>query len=243
MTSGIDDRYTIPGSGGVLRNQLGLRTAAELDEALNDHATLEWVGLLQESAPVHFDFAYLANIHRRLFGRVLGDDVVGHWSGQVRSNAAPMGAMGTGIVYASEGFIQQNLDELFGVLEQKHYLVGLDAGEFFGELADFWGFLTQIHPFRDGNTRSQAAFVDRLAVNAGYPIKWSGIEVDQLRELRLVSIRHPRGLAAYLEEHASHHEPWKVSIAQGPEILWKTRWNVDSSGPAVVSDFEQKDDR
>ncbi len=92
MTPGVHDRYTLPGSGGVLRNQLGLRSAVELDEALNDHATLEWAGLLQEPTPARLDFAYLSYIHRRLFGRVLGDETVGYWAGEVRSNAAPMGA-------------------------------------------------------------------------------------------------------------------------------------------------------
>ncbi|WP_165391867.1 Fic family protein [Zhihengliuella halotolerans] len=113
-----------------------------------------------------------------------------------------MGAGGTGIVYADEAFIRQGLDEVFGGLDQKNYLVGLDAADFFGELADMWGYLTQIHPFRDGNTRSQTAFIDRLSANAGHPIKWSGIEVDRLREHRLAAINRPRGLAAYLEQHA-----------------------------------------
>ncbi|HKU10789.1 MAG TPA: hypothetical protein VJQ61_06120 [Sinomonas sp.] len=35
-----DDKYTYPGSGGVLVNHPGIRDARLLDEALNDYATV-----------------------------------------------------------------------------------------------------------------------------------------------------------------------------------------------------------
>ena len=75
--AGVDDRYTIPGSGGVLRNKLGITDAHELDEAMNDFASLEWAVLLQQPIPDTLDFTYLAQIHRRMFHDVLGDDEVG----------------------------------------------------------------------------------------------------------------------------------------------------------------------
>lgn len=198
---GVDDRYTIPDSGGVLRNQLGQKTHERLDDAMNDYASLEWAGLSMEPMPQEFDFTYLASIHHRLLGDVVGDDVVGHWAGQIRHNAAPMGALNTGIVYAREEYIQPGLDDVFGQLQRQEYLAGLDRKQFFGELSEIWGYLTQTHPFRDGNTRSQTAFVDRLAVNAGHSIDWTGIDVDTLRELRFRAITDSTSLAAYLEQH------------------------------------------
>jgi cell filamentation protein len=44
------------------------------------------------------------------------------------------------------------------------------------------------HPFRDGNTRSKSAYVDRLAIRAGHPIDWLHVDVDQLRTLRLRAV-------------------------------------------------------
>ena len=216
---GVDDRYTIPDSGGVLRNQLGLKTHERLDEAMNDYASVEWAGLSMEPPPREFDFPYLASIHRRLLGDVVGDDVVGHWTGRIRQNAAPMGALNTGIVYAREEYVQPGLDEVFGRLHHQRYLTGLDRKRFFGELAESWGYLTQIHPFRDGNTRSQTAFVDRLAVNAGHPIDWMGIDVDTLRELRFRAITDSTALAAYLEQHTiDTHEPRRQARASAAAL-------------------------
>lgn len=204
----VDDRYTIPDSGGVLRNQLGLKSHEQLDEAMNDYATLEWAAMSLEPMPQKFDFAYLASIHHKLLGDVVGDDAVGHWAGRIRHNAAPMGALNTGIVYAREEYIPSGLDDVFGRLRHQRYLTGLDRKRFFGELSESWGYLTQIHPFRDGNTRSQTAFVDRLAVNAGHPIDWMSIDVDILRELRFRAITDSTFLASYLEQHViDTHEP------------------------------------
>jgi cell filamentation protein len=199
---GVDDRYTYPGSGGVLRNQLGITSHELLDEAMNDFATLEWAVMSLEPMPKVFDFSYLSQIHRRLLGDVVGDEVVGHWAGQVRNGAAPLGAMGTGIPYANESFMQSGLDDVFGQLRQTNYLTNLDQQGFFSVLAEIWGYLTQIHPFRDGNTRSQTAFFDRLAVNAGHPVDWLNIDVNELREKRLQAISDSRHLAVYLEASA-----------------------------------------
>ena len=211
---GVDDRYTIPGSGGVLRNQLGLETHEQLDEAMNDYAALEWAGSSMEPVPQKFDFDYLASIHHRLLG-----DVVGLWAGRIRHNAVPMGALNTGIVYAREEYIQPGLDDVFGQLHRQKYLAGLDRKQFFGELSESWGYLTQIHPFRDGNTRSQTAFVDRLAVNAGHPIDWMGINVDTLRELRFRAITDSTFLAAYLEQHViDTHEPRRRATASAAAL-------------------------
>lgn len=215
----VDDRYTIPDSGGVLRNQFGLETHEQLDEAMNDYASLEWAALSMEPMPEEFDFAFLASIHHRLLGGVVGDDVVGHWAGRIRQNAAPMGALNTGIVYAREEYVQSGLDDAFGHLRRQKYLTGLDRKRFFGELSESWGYLTQIHPFRDGNTRSQTAFIDRLAVNAGYPIDWMDIDVDTLRKLRFRAITDSTDLAAYLEQHTiDTHEPRRQATASAAAL-------------------------
>ncbi|MEU3307164.1 Fic family protein [Nocardiopsis sp. NPDC006832] len=203
----------------MLRNQLGLNSHERLDEAMNDYATLEWAAMSLEPMPRNFDFAYLASIHHKLLGDVVGDDVVGHWAGRIRRNAAPMGALNTGIVYAREEYIQPGLDDVFGQLHRQRYLTGLDRKQFFGELSESWGYLTQIHPFRDGNTRSQTAFVDRLAVNAGYPIDWMSIDVDVLRELRFRAIADSTSLASYLEQRAiDTPDPYRQATASASAL-------------------------
>ncbi|WDH78228.1 Fic family protein [Microbacterium esteraromaticum] len=188
-----DDRYTIPGSGGVLENKLGLTTQEGVDEAMNEAATTRWAIMVMEPIPDRLDIEYFRSIHRRLLSPVLD------WAGEVRQRGDEVVAGGTGIVYARSEFFQNGLNDVFDTLATEDYLKGLGTEEFAAKLADRWGYLTTVHPFRDGNTRTQSAYVDRLATRAGHPIDWQKVDVPTLRSLRLAAVTgSERPLAQYL---------------------------------------------
>jgi cell filamentation protein len=177
-----DDGYTIPGSGGILRNKLGLTTAEAVDEALNLSASQAWSAMRREPIPDRLDVEFLRSIHRRFFSPVL------EWAGEFRQAGDEVIAGGTGIIYARAEFFRNGLDDVFGQLAAEDYRTGLSADEFASRLADRRGYLSAVHPFRDGNTRSQSAYVDRLAERAGHPLNWTTIDVDRLRSLRLKAV-------------------------------------------------------
>ncbi|WP_245741693.1 Fic/DOC family protein [Herbiconiux ginsengi] len=129
-------------------------------------------------------------------------------------------ATGTGIPYCRPEFIDENLRTLFGRLDRENYLAGLSGREFADRLADRWGELSAIHPFRDGNTRSQAVYITTLAERAGHPIDWERVDVDTLRALRLNAVAgHERPLADYLADRLVSGEPGAGSSAQlDPDI-------------------------
>lgn len=85
-----------------------------------------------------------------------------------------------------------------------------------------------IHPFRDGNTRSQSAYISAIAERAGHPIAWTAIDVPTLRNLRLVAVagRH-EPLAAYLRDHlvsstdASLDRGWSAARLAGLDTPFK----------------------
>lgn len=196
----VDDRYTILGSGGVLKNKLGLTTATAVDRAMNEAASTEWAIIRIEPIPDQLDLEYLRSIHRRLLSPVLD------WAGELRQAGDEVVAGGTGITYALSAFFRNGLDDVFGQLASEDYLRGLPNKEFVERLADRWGYLTATHPFRDGNSRTQAVYVDRLAVRAGHPIDWRVIDIDELRAARLKAVAgNTQHLATVL--HGSLTEP------------------------------------
>lgn len=192
----IDDKYTYPGSGGVLVNKLNIREPDRLDAAMNRIATAGMTHLGQQGPPARPDAAYLQHVHRTLFSPVL------EWAGQLRD--VDTGAGGTSVIYARPAFIPAEMGRLFGRLEATDYLRGLPREEFADRLGIAWGDLTAIHPFRDGNTRSQSVYVSMLAARAGYEIDWPTIEVDHLREVRLAAVTgRDHDLRALLREHTT----------------------------------------
>lgn len=191
----VDDKYTYPGSGGVLVNTAGYRTHAQLDEAMNDVASVTMAEVRAEPVPARPDYAYLRSIHERMFG-----DLVPGIAGRLRD--VDVQATGTGITYCRPEYIEANLTALFGKLDRENYLVGLDADTFAERLADRWGELSAIHPYRDGNTRSQSTYVSAIAERAGHPIDWERVDVDELRTARLHAVAgNDRPLATYLRAH------------------------------------------
>lgn len=216
----VDDKYTYPGSGGVLVNHLGIRDAALLDRALNDHASIEWAQLGREPLPERFDVAELQRIHLRLFHAVYP------FAGQLRDVDAQ--ATGTGIPYSRPEFIPAQARTIDEALRRDDYLRGMPRDQFVDRLAYHWGELTALHPMRDGNTRSQSTFVTQLAASAGYRIDWERVDIDELRTVRLHAVASSeRPLADYLrycvesftdhDRAAQHDAMTELSFEQTPQ--------------------------
>lgn len=187
-----DDKYTYPRSGGVLRNLLDIEDPDALDDAVNDLVTVSWAGLSRD-LPAEFDVTYLRSIHAELFGDLFA------WAGEFRD--VELIASGADIMYCPHEEMQGRLDRLFADLADKNWLLGLDEWGFASELATVWAELTYIHPFRDGNTRTQSFYFSRLAIASGHPIDWLAVKVEHLRQLRLAAMRgFPQNLADYLHD-------------------------------------------
>jgi cell filamentation protein len=67
-------------------------------------------------------------------------------------------------------YIAREMAKLFAGLRRDNNLSGLSAEQFARKAASFLAHLNAIHPFRDGNGRSQMAFLALLAARAGHPL-------------------------------------------------------------------------
>jgi cell filamentation protein len=59
---------------------------------------------------------------------------------------------------------------LFGRLRRERYFCDLTPDEFVRKATTFLATLNAIHPFRDGNRRTQLAFMALLAARAGHSL-------------------------------------------------------------------------
>ena len=64
---------------------------------------------------------------------------------------------------------------VFDELKSENYLLGLQREKFIKRLAYFYDQLNYIHPFREGNGRTQRVFWSRVAHDARYEINWDQI--------------------------------------------------------------------
>ncbi|WP_348625866.1 MULTISPECIES: Fic family protein [unclassified Mesorhizobium] len=87
------------------------------------------------------------------------------WAGEVR--AIPIGKGGNWFCYPE--YINQEMHRIFGELADGDYLCELDLDAFAVRAAHVLAEINAVHPFREGNGRTQLTFLAMLMENAGFP--------------------------------------------------------------------------
>jgi len=158
------DPYTDPVTG-ILRNKLGLRTVGELEAAEREITHAALILLRESPARPTWDLAHLCTIHRRIFGDIY------EWAGQVRTVAIAKGSL-----FCLPQYIESVAAGIFRALRGENSLHGLERRPFIDRLAHYLGEVNAVHPFREGNGRTQRAFFEQLAHEAGFAIDWQHLD-------------------------------------------------------------------
>lgn len=152
----FEDPYAYKGTD-VLKNRLGTRDQDILTAFELEMSTLR----AEEPLPRgRFGPAHYRAVHKHLFQDVYP------WAGRYRTVRTAKG--GNSFCYPE--YIPTEMDRLFGQLRDDKYLAFDDFEEFVRHAALFLSELNAIHPFREGNGRTQLAFLHLLAIKAGHPI-------------------------------------------------------------------------
>lgn len=177
-----DDHYYIAGysaeddpyseANGVLKNKLGITNTKDLNEVEAELAALAVQELLLRKPPTEFSVANLQAIHKEIFQEVYP------WAGEFRKVDIAKGDT----YFEKHQDIATKLDSLFEDCKSKNYFKSLPAEEFAQESANFLIQLNLIHPFREGNGRSQRLLLSQMALNAGYKIEWSGVSDSAMKK-------------------------------------------------------------
>jgi cell filamentation protein len=172
------DQYLDPISG-VLRNRLGITDASTLEQAEAALVAVRSYELSRTPLKGQFDLAHLQTIHRYLFGDVYD------WAGQLRTIDIGKG----GHLFAHHAHIGSAAAPIFEQLAAEKHLAGLDRTGFSERAAYYLGELNALHPFREGNGRTQREFVSHLAHAAGYYIAWEDVRPSDLLQASIESFK------------------------------------------------------
>lgn len=182
--------------GATLKNKVGASSYEELE--LKEHAPLaiRLIELREGLGPAQtFDVAHLRGIHHHLFQDVY------EWAGHLRHEPftfadGSTASMPTMQKTGGQGFargpqIDRGLDALFAGLKADNFLSGLSRDEFTDKAATAFATINSIHPFREGNGRTQREFFTALASQAGHPIDFSVISAERMTAVSVAA--HERG--------------------------------------------------
>lgn len=162
------DPYVYPGTD-VLQNLPAIRDADTLHRFEAHVARLRELELRQRPASLPFDLAALQGVHWHLFQDVY------EWAGKLRTVKISK----AGVPFAAPGHIEGEADRLFGELRHDNYLQRLPREAFVDRLAYFLGEVNALHPFREGNGRSQRELFRQLALCAGWNLDFDAMDADE----------------------------------------------------------------
>lgn len=171
----VEDPYCYPGTT-ILKNLRNLKTQS----ALTRFETVITAQRFDEPlpggrlSPTHF-----CAVHRHLFQDVYT------WAGRYRT--VRISRQGSMFCYPEH--IDAQIKRLFTQLRNDEYLRDLSKEKFAQKATLFLSDLNAIHAFRDGNGRTQLAFMALVAAKADHPLNFEVLEPDDFLDAMIRSFQ------------------------------------------------------
>lgn len=170
------DPYVYP-STTTLINKFNIKDSSKLQ-------VLEGIYFaLKNSEPLppgNYDYAHLKAIHHHFFSDLY------EWAGEERT----IDIAKSDSYFAHTDFISSSLNKLFTQLKKESFLQNLPLNEFCKKLSFYFNEINAVHPFREGNGRTQRAFCDQLAEQAGYILDWTLVSKEQYLKASIAGFLH-----------------------------------------------------
>ena len=163
-----DSIYCYPDSF-VLKNKLNITDGDLLEEAERNITALRILALRKNPPAGVMDFRYLRRLHKEIFGDIYT------WAGEVRNVNINKGTM-----FCSHLFITQQAEYIFSRLKKENYLQKCSEEEMPLLLSYYLSEINALHPFREGNGRTQRLFIEILAERAGYEVDFSNVTAEEM---------------------------------------------------------------
>ena len=154
----------------TLINKLGIKNEKELESSEALITAYKAASMINEPLARNFGFENYKELHSVLF-----EDLY-DWAGKTRTIALSK----TATVFTAPERIEELGSLIFARLKKLDYFTKLPKKEFITEIADLYHSLNMLHPFREGNGRTERVFFMQFIRNAGYDIDYSTLNSELL---------------------------------------------------------------
>lgn len=145
-------------------NHLNIKITAELKQAEADIVAASLIRIEQEPLPAAFTFDYLISLHQQLFQEIYP------WAGVVRTDDISKGISH----FAPATKIPRYAGMIFNDLNNREFMQENCSDEdFITGTAKLLTQINNLHPFYEGNGRSQRLFLSKIAIACGYQFDWT----------------------------------------------------------------------
>lgn len=173
----MSDPYSDPKTG-VLKNKLAIASQQEIAQVERRHTAGRIVELRAKPIVGNFDLSHLQKIHKQIFQDVYA------WAGKIRTVN-----ISKGDVFCLPEYIESAAGDIFRKLAWENQLNDLNEADFAAKAGELLSDLNHLHPFREGNGRSQREFISQLADETGYHLDWDKISKERMIEASIEGMR------------------------------------------------------
>lgn len=161
------DPYIDPATG-LLRNKVNAQTQVVLDTAEGDLVYARMIQLLKSPPEPTSDLTELAEIHRHLFQDLYD------WAGEIRTVDIRKPVEGA-TPFMPVSFVHRGGQYAAEELYKDKDLKGLNRDQLVSRLSHHYDQFNYVHPFREGNGRTQRFMFSRIVRDAGWGLHWTRV--------------------------------------------------------------------
>lgn len=173
----------------VLKNKFNLKDTLLLHAAERRCAAARLIELQGNPEFVKkYDFNDLKKIHNYIFQDVYA------WAGKQRTEDIqkmdPLELIHektNKLQFCECNRIEGLAEDISKNIKKANYLKDLDLDSFAEKTADIFGELNYLHPFREGNGRTQREFIRRIADNAGWHLDFTNVSKELMTDASIAA--------------------------------------------------------
>ena len=159
--------YCYEGSD-VLINKLNIRDEETFYKAERLYTSIRQSELKANPLKGNLDFNHLKAIHFYLFQDLF------YWAGKTRTIAIAKKNL-----FCLPEHIDSYANEIFSKLKRDNYYQENDESQFIESIANLLSDINALHPFREGNGRTQREFIRYIGLLSGYDFDWSKVTEEE----------------------------------------------------------------
>lgn len=212
-------------ANGTLKNKLGITDAQTLSQVEADFTRVRLRLLGSQGPRGPFTFERLKATHRYLFQDMYD------WAGEPRTTELYKAAQVGGPLhqFTPVADLEDEAGRIFTSLSEADEHRGLVRPTFATQAADLLSDINQLHPFREGNGRSQRVFLEALAKQAGYALAFDVVSRERMILASIEASQGQRDMMQRLMNEISNSQrvqPLRdaISFLESQSFNWNERY-------------------
>ncbi|AIF68410.1 hypothetical protein GZ22_18450 (plasmid) [Terribacillus saccharophilus] len=203
-------KYCYPGTDTLI-NKYDIKDHKKLEKVETALTEKRLAELDQKPLTGSFGVKHLQKIHKYIFQDLYA------FAGEFREEG-----ISKGTTFAAPLFLDQNGKDLLNKqLKNERFLKGLNKDEMSQRLSYYMGELNFLHPFREGNGRTQREFMRTLGLKNGFNLDWSKIDRATMLNASVKSVLDSDAFVPIFKEVIQNDEP-DQDLIKGYKSLTKS---------------------